>query len=87
VESKKRCKRGLLLIACLKVTRPKELGGLGISNLQNLNGALRVRWLWLKKTEPNKPWASFHIRVTSAIHDLFSMAMAIKLGDGNNTLF
>ena len=26
------------------------IGGLGISNLQNLNWALKMRWIWLQKT-------------------------------------
>jgi hypothetical protein len=36
---------GHCLIAWPKVTRPKELGGLGISDLKHLNWALRLRWL------------------------------------------
>jgi hypothetical protein len=44
---------GHCLVAWSKVTRPKELGGLGISDLQNLNWALRVRWLWLRKPSLN----------------------------------
>jgi hypothetical protein len=43
-------KGGHCLIAWPKVARPKELGGLGSSDLQSLNWSLRVRWLWLKKT-------------------------------------
>jgi hypothetical protein len=49
---RKDAKGGHCLVAWPKVTRPKELGGLGISNLQNLHWALRVRWLWLRKTDP-----------------------------------
>jgi hypothetical protein len=48
---------GQCLVAWGKVTRPKELGGLGISDLQRLNWALRVRWLWMEKTDPSKSWA------------------------------
>ena len=54
---RKDVKGGLCLITWPKVTRPPELGGLGITNLQQLGWALRARWLWLKKTEPDKPWA------------------------------
>ncbi|GJN24006.1 hypothetical protein PR202_gb11710 [Eleusine coracana subsp. coracana] len=36
---------GHCLIAWSKVTRPKELGGLGISDIHKLNMALRVHWL------------------------------------------
>jgi hypothetical protein len=46
------------LVAWNKVTRPKELGGLGISHLQHICWALRLRWLWLKKltlTGPGQP--------------------------------
>ena len=43
---------GHCLVAWGKVTRSKELGGLGISDLQKLNWALRVRWLWLEKNRP-----------------------------------
>jgi hypothetical protein len=39
-----------------KVCRPLQLGGLGISNLQELCWALKMRWLWLQKTDPGRPW-------------------------------
>lgn len=48
---------GHCLVAWGKACRPVELGGLGIHNLQLLNHALRIRWLWLQKSDPNKPWA------------------------------
>ncbi|GJM85001.1 hypothetical protein PR202_ga00728 [Eleusine coracana subsp. coracana] len=48
-------KGGHCLIAWPKVTRPLELGGLGIHDLKTLCWALRMRWLWLKKTQPDKP--------------------------------
>jgi len=47
---------GHCLLAWPKVTRSLNLGGLGISNLQNLGWALKLRWLWLQKTEPDKAW-------------------------------
>jgi hypothetical protein len=56
---RKEALRGHCLITWPKVTHPKELRGLGIPDLKNLNGALRLWWLCLRKTEPNKPWASF----------------------------
>jgi hypothetical protein len=48
---------GHCLVSWGKVTGSKELGGLGISDLQKLNWALWVRWLWLEKTDPSKYWA------------------------------
>jgi len=58
-KGRKDVRGGHCLIAWPKVTRPPELGGLGISDLQNLGWALRLRWMWLQKTEPEKPWVFF----------------------------
>jgi hypothetical protein len=38
-----------------------RLLGLGISHLQQFGWALRMRWLWLQKTELDGPWAAFQI--------------------------
>jgi hypothetical protein len=43
------------------VCRPIELGGLGISSLKELAWSLRMRWLWLAKTDPTRPWTSISI--------------------------
>jgi hypothetical protein len=69
------------------VCRPLELGGLDISSLKELGWALRARWLWLQKTEPNHPWSTLPIQVPKNVQALFSVAMQTKLGDGKSTLF
>jgi hypothetical protein len=48
---RKEANGGHCMVAWGKVTRPKELGGLGISDIQCLNRALRARWIWLQKTD------------------------------------
>jgi hypothetical protein len=78
---------GHCLIAWPKVARPKELGGLGIPDIKNLNRALRLRWLWLRKTEPSKPWASLPFQANADLEAVFSMAVVTEIGDGTNTLF
>lgn len=78
---------GHCLIAWSKVTRAKELGGLGISDLQRLNMALRVRWLWLKKVAPDKAWASLPIQSSEGVKALYSLAMSTEIGNGSSTLF
>ena len=47
---------GQCLVAWDKICRPKCHGGLGVKNLQLQSLALRVRWEWLKRTEPARPW-------------------------------
>jgi hypothetical protein len=65
----------------------KNLGGLGIADLKSLGFALRTRWPWLKKSEPNKPWASLPLQVSKEVDGLLSMAVITNVGDGANTLF
>jgi hypothetical protein len=45
------------------------------------------RWLWLQKTEPNRPWSALPIQVPENVRALFSVAMQTELGDGKSTLF
>ena len=40
----------------LKVTKPKDEGGLGISNLHETNLALLSKWLWRYHMEPKALW-------------------------------
>jgi hypothetical protein len=67
------------------VFRPRELGGLGISDLQKLIWAVRMRWLWLEKTAP--PWAEFPIHVHQCVRAFFLMVVISEVGDGACTLF
>jgi hypothetical protein len=84
---RKEAKGGHCQVAWGVVCRPMELGGLGISSLKELSWALRIRWLWLQKTEPDRPWTSLPIQVPDKAKALFSVAMQTEIGDGANTLF
>src|SRR6266540_2591477 len=86
-KGRKDVKGGHCLVAWPKVARPLELGGLGISQLQQLGWALRMRWLWLKKIEPDRPWAAFQLRVHPVVKAFFSAAIITKIGNGKKTLF
>jgi len=78
---------GHCLIAWPKVTRPPDLRGLGISDLQKLGWTLRLRWLWLQKTEPGKPWAFFPIHSSPQVKAFFAAAIISEVGNGKNTCF
>jgi len=86
-KGRKDVKGGHCLLAWPYVTWPEELGGLGISQLQHLGWALRMRWLWLQKTEPNKPWAFLPVQVHQTVKSFFSVAVITQVGNGTNTLF
>jgi hypothetical protein len=75
------------MVAWDKVCRPLELGGLGLSSLLELSWAFRMRWLWLQKTEPTKPWADLPIQVPHKTKAFFSIAMTSLVGDGASTFF
>lgn len=49
--------------------------------------SLRVRWPWLKKSEPNKPWACLPLQTSRDVECLLSLAVSTEVGDGANTLF
>jgi hypothetical protein len=49
---------GKCLVAWHQVQRPLCLGGLGIVDLKRFGMALRLRWLWLDRMEPDRPWTS-----------------------------
>jgi hypothetical protein len=63
------------------------LGGLGISNLQNLGYTLKLSWLWLQKTEIDKAWAFFPIQAQSQVQAFFAMAVETVVGNGKYTRF
>jgi hypothetical protein len=46
-----------------------------------------MRWPWLKKTQPDHPWAEFHIQVHHNVEALFAASIQTTIGDGATTLF
>jgi hypothetical protein len=78
---RKEAKGGHCLLAWPKVTQPMNLGGLGISDLKFLSIPLRVRWLWLQRSQPDKPWASLPIEMTTFVEAFFSMVIYTEIGD------
>jgi hypothetical protein len=44
------------MVAWSKLTRPIELGGLGVLDLDRLGHALHLRWDWLACVDPSRSW-------------------------------
>jgi hypothetical protein len=70
-----------------RVCRPLDLGGLGIHNLESLGWALNMRWLWLKKTQPDWPWSRLDIQVHPNAAAMFALSVVTSVRNGENTLF
>jgi hypothetical protein len=49
------CPGGKCTVAWNLVCQPKRLGGLGLHNLKLLNTALRAKWLWLARSDAERP--------------------------------
>ena len=59
-----------------------------ILNLEFMSWALQIRWLWFKKTYPNRAWASLDdIHIHPNVVALFNIAVESRVGNGRNTLF
>jgi hypothetical protein len=84
---RKDAKGGHCMVVWDKVCRPLHMGGLGISNLTKLCWALRMRWLWLQKTDSSRPWVDLPIQVPSIARSFFSAVLMSEVGNGANTLF
>ena len=70
-----------------RVQRPLDLGGLGILDLEILGWALRMRWLWLKKIQPDQPWAALDLHVHSNSMSMFCISAYSVFGDDSRKLF
>lgn len=76
---------GNCLVSWDHVCRPLSYGGLGIFNLEKMGWALRLRLLWLQKTDFNRPWVGLSINVPKNVHSLFDMVVKTIVGNGENT--
>ncbi|KAM0834610.1 hypothetical protein ACQ4PT_063479 [Festuca glaucescens] len=84
---KEKAHGGQCLVAWQNCCKPYEFGGLNIKNMRLQGLALRVRWQWLSKTNPNRPWQGLPMfRDTEAMAVCGSL-MHIKVGDGRRVLF
>lgn len=66
---------------------PLICGGLGIPNLEVMDWSLNLRWLWLKKTQPDRPWNSFEVQVHPNAAAIFAVSIQSIVGNGTSTKF
>ena len=75
------------LVAWDKIKRPKLAGGLGVLDLEKFSRALRLRWLWFKWTDPDRPWVGYDIPCNETDKQLFRCSTVVTLGDGRTASF
>jgi len=74
-------------VAWPKVTRPTELGGLGISNLQQLVWPSGWDGYGYRRENLIHRWHPFKYRFAPQQKAFFSLAIISEVGNGKNTLF
>jgi hypothetical protein len=75
------------LVGWQRVCRAPELGGLGVHNLEVMGWSLHMRWLWLRKTQPDRYWAGLDFQVHPKASAKFAASIKSVIGDGASTLF
>lgn len=72
-----RCK-----VAWPVVCSPREHGGLGLPDHSVLGFALRLRWEWIRRTQPDTVWEHLPSRPERAIDQMFRASVTVQVGDG-----
>ena len=78
---------GSCLVSWPRVCRPIEFGGLGVRDLYLTGISLRCRWLWLKATDPARPWHQLQLPMDEVTSRFFRASTSWHLGDGKTCLF
>ena len=66
---------------------PKNLGGLGVTDLERFGHALRLRWPWYEWEDPDRPWVGTDLPCSESDMALFRASTTITIGDGKRANF
>jgi hypothetical protein len=78
---------GQCLVAWRSICKPKKFGGLGVKDLRLQGLALRVRWHWLRRTDPERPWQGLPGLNDPEAAGLFQSLAQFTVGDGRLIFF
>ncbi|KAM0890566.1 hypothetical protein ACQ4PT_026958 [Festuca glaucescens] len=78
---------GQCLVAWRSICKPKEFGGLGVKDLRLQGLALRLRWMWLRRTDPARPWQGLPGLNDPLVVGVFQSLARFVVGGGRLTYF
>jgi hypothetical protein len=79
--------RGHCLVNWPTVSRPKDLVGLGVTNLDMFGRALRHLWLWQEWVDNSKPWVGTEVPCNEGDQLLFNASTLVSVGNGKKARF
>jgi len=66
---------------------PKNMGGLGILDMDRFTRALRLRWMWFQWKKKNRAWTNLDVPCDRVDRELFYASTIVTVGDGKMTPF
>jgi hypothetical protein len=78
---------GQCLVSWEQICKPIEFGGLGVKDLRLQGIALRMRWSWLRRTDPSRPWQGLPLEEDEMARTAFESLVQIKVGNGELVYF
>ena len=70
-----------------RVCRPIAYGGLGVRDLERAGLALRLRWLWFARVDPDCAWQGLDLQFSHEERALFFASTTMIIGNGSTALF
>jgi hypothetical protein len=66
---------GICLVNWPTVSRPKNIGGLGVVDLERFARALRIRWMWFQWRDRDMAWTGLDTHVPKKIETFFMLQL------------
>jgi len=76
---------GKCKVAWNMVSRPTHLGGLGVLDMRYFGLALRLRWEWLRRSDPSRSWAALPAKADKHVQAMSTARISVVVGDGVST--
>lgn len=74
-------------VAWVRVCAPTIHGGAGITDLEKISRALRIRWLWYSWDERERPWKGLELPIEKDDIALFHAVTKVEIGNGEKASF